>query len=318
MAASSILLLISFTGCVWGTSLKENLTSETVGILLSGGDVNAKSVEVFSPSTGKSCSLPSLPDERNAHTMDIMDNIFICGGLYNYTTLTTCLSFSSGEWTPSKNLYKPGRAYHTSWHTGKGLVLLAGDESPDTTELITVHAGHGTPSFDMMHSTRRACSMTDLISDSLVITGGYLNITRVARYDQLGYVEDLPSLLVGRWHHGCGSYLRETDGTQVFLVAGGYYNYDYMSSTEVLIGNSPTWALTTPLPRILVAMRAVTVQGVLYLTGGCDESYKYRDEVIAWMDKEQEWVETGRMKVGRRLHALTTIQMDDPAMEYCG
>ena len=36
----------------------------------------------------------------------------------------------------------------------------------------------------------------------------------VSSYDLLGFVEDLPSLLVGRYGHGCGSYMRG-DGTQV-------------------------------------------------------------------------------------------------------
>ena len=56
--------------------------------------------------------------------------------------------------------------------------------------------------------------MPDLMSASVILTGGYYSLQVVARYDILGYVEDLPPLLVGRWNHGCGSYTR-TDGTQV-------------------------------------------------------------------------------------------------------
>ena len=56
--------------------------------------------------------------------------------------------------------------------------------------------------------------MPDLTSDSVVITGGLLTLQTVSRYDLQGYVEGLPSLLVGRKAHGCGSYLRG-DGTQV-------------------------------------------------------------------------------------------------------
>ena len=39
-------------------------------------------------------------------------------------------------------------------------------------------------------------------------------MTRVARYDRLGFLEDLPAFNVERWDHGCGAYLKE-DGTQV-------------------------------------------------------------------------------------------------------
>ena len=42
-------------------------------ILITGGPmdhVTGKTVEVFVPSTGSSCSLPSLADERRDHTLD--------------------------------------------------------------------------------------------------------------------------------------------------------------------------------------------------------------------------------------------------------
>ena len=59
--------------------------------------------------------------------------------------------------------------------------------------------------------------MPDLTSDTVIISGGggYYDKEKVSRYDALGFVEDLPSLVEGRSHHGCGSYLREADGTQV-------------------------------------------------------------------------------------------------------
>ena len=39
-------------------------------------------------------------------------------------------------------------------------------------------------------------------------------MSRVARYDSLGFVEDLPSFNIERWDHGCGTYMIE-DGTLV-------------------------------------------------------------------------------------------------------
>ena len=97
--------------------------------------------------------------------------------------------------------------------------------------------------------------------------------------------------------------------------------------------DSPGWTLTTPLPRTVWGLRGVTVAGRLYMTGklcwavcnilivfcfagGTDGPY--RDEIMAWLDDEQEWVETGKMKIARRFHAVTTIQMDDEAMAHCG
>ena len=74
--------------------------------------------------------------------------------------------------------------------------------------------------------------MRDLTSDTVIICGGggYYDKEKVSRYDALGFVEDLPSLVEGRSHHGCGSYLREADGTQVDMVVrlfmvGGLFRF---------------------------------------------------------------------------------------------
>ena len=56
----------------------------------------------------------------------------------------------------------------------------------------------------------------------------------------------------------------------------------------------------------------------LFITGGRDDDYNDRDEVLAWLDDEQQWVEEGKMKVGRFYHAVTTIMLDDDAMAHCG
>ena len=61
---------------------------------------------------------------------------------------------------------------------------------------------------NLLYLYREACSMPDLTSDSVIITGGDLTMSTVSRYGVLGWVEDLPSLVVGRNSHGCGSYFR--------------------------------------------------------------------------------------------------------------
>merc|ERR1711892_255624 len=68
------LLLCSLSSLAWVSCQKENLTAKAgeEAILLSGGGGALRSVEVFSPSTGQTCSLPSLPINygRSSHTMD--------------------------------------------------------------------------------------------------------------------------------------------------------------------------------------------------------------------------------------------------------
>ena len=59
---------------------------------MSGGSGDAgTTIEVFVPSTGLSCSLPTLPDDRWMHTMD---SGYICGGR---DTLTKCLHLDNGN-----------------------------------------------------------------------------------------------------------------------------------------------------------------------------------------------------------------------------
>lgn len=53
------------------------------------------------------------------------------------------------------------------------------------------------------------------------------------------------------------------------------------------------------------------------IIGGSDGSHA-RDEIIAWLDEEQEWEDISKMKMVRNFHAVSTIQLDDLAMEYCG
>jgi hypothetical protein len=116
------------------------------GIILSGGYYAEQSVEVFVPSTGLSCSLPSLPYQRYYHTMD---SLLICGGEYSSTS---CLSFTSGQWNKSHTLEEQ-RYAHTSWQREDGLVLIAGTSSRYTSEIVGV-AGGQEPSFAMQYSTR--------------------------------------------------------------------------------------------------------------------------------------------------------------------
>ena len=107
------------------------------------------SVEVFVPSTGQSCSLPSLPGDRYQHSMD---GLLICGGGYYSSDPTTCVSFSSGEWITSNTLVEE-RYYHTSWQTDQGTVLMGGD-SGFTSEIVPMAGEQGGPSFAMEYETK--------------------------------------------------------------------------------------------------------------------------------------------------------------------
>ena len=87
-------------------------------------------MELFNPVTGLTCSLPDLPDRRGAHTMS---GLTVCGG---YHTKTTCLVFSQGQWSASHTLAQE-RYYHSSWRTQEATLLIGGEGSVRTSELVT-------------------------------------------------------------------------------------------------------------------------------------------------------------------------------------
>ena len=59
-------------------------------------------------------------------------------------------------------------------------------------------------------------------------------MSRVARYDGLGFVEDLPSFNIERWDHGCGTYMNE-DGTQVRSWESGNF---IINTLKILIAGA--------------------------------------------------------------------------------
>ena len=107
------------------------------------------SAEVFSVSTNHSCVLPALPDQRYLHTIS---SLTLCGGYFT-STRTSCISFSSGVWVPSHSLAER-RSWHTSWEREEGLLLLGGEYSSNTTELLTEGSEEGVPAFSLQYITR--------------------------------------------------------------------------------------------------------------------------------------------------------------------
>jgi hypothetical protein len=41
------------------------------------------------------------------------------------------------------------------------------------------------------------------------------------------------------------------------------------------------------------------------------------DDILEWLDEEQEWVLIGKMRMSRSEHGASIIDLDDEAMEYC-
>ena len=121
-------------------------------LIMTGGwdDDELSSVEVYVPSTNTSCSLPSLPVETWGHSQD---GLLLCGGGFNEEQ---CLTFhaASGEWVQTHRL-SGERRFHSSWQREDGTVLLmGGDFSPTSTEIVSDSSAVSTPGFSLKYDTR--------------------------------------------------------------------------------------------------------------------------------------------------------------------
>jgi len=293
-------------------------TTPTEGILMAAGRGYSRyvyltqSTEVFIPDTGKTCSLPDIPesDTRVGHTLDTLGNTtVICGGTYRpYFSATSCQQFTptsaGGVWTNYTTTMKRSHG-HSSWVSSAGLVLMGGEYSGNTTEIVTSGGGN----FSLVADTWNACAIAD--KDSTIITGGRYTMKVVARYNLQGHVENLPEMNQGRWYHGCGSYY--SGGTMVLIIAGGKGAYYPLSSTEKLTAGATAWTIINPLPRTLSAMATVQLDNTIMLTGGHDGDYA-RTEILAF--DGEDWKEVGQLQKPRYDHAATKIDMTN-LMGFC-
>ena len=119
------------------------LVNIILAVLITGGQ-GLDTAELFLPSNGTSCTLPSLPQWREAHTVD---NHILCGGAGS--TSDSCL-----QWSPDTGTWKElltldvGRVRHVSWTpaSGTGTYLIGNGASASgmTTTRITSEGGQET------------------------------------------------------------------------------------------------------------------------------------------------------------------------------
>ena len=117
------------------------------GLLVTGGssldgDV-PHSAEVWLPGD-HSCLLPRLPSRGLVH--HTQSSLTACGGWD--TAGFSCLTFS-GEWEQSHFL-SVGRYDHVSWQSPAGILLMGGEWSRTSTELIS----DTTDTFSLPYETR--------------------------------------------------------------------------------------------------------------------------------------------------------------------
>ena len=92
-------------------------------------------MEVYVPSTNKSCTLKSLPEVRRSHTQD---HVTACGGFdKDGHPILSCKSFSTVLYsTTNRSHLMDWRGAHSSWRSPSGLVLIGGFPGESITDVL--------------------------------------------------------------------------------------------------------------------------------------------------------------------------------------
>jgi len=291
------------------------------GLFIVGSIGNGWYVELWSRQTLQSCKFPSIKYgyNRDEYTVDsVQGQVVFC---YMYS----CLKLGKPEWSHLQNTLQP-RLGHTSTVIGTRILLAGGYLFPTTTELMPVDGRRSIASFRLQPGRMGHCAIK--VSDTTVIlTGGVRTESLVTEHTFLenGKVttSDLTSLTEGRAFHACGLY--ENNGGKKLLVTGGktknVLEYDQYLSTTFIYDYSPgaqgTWSMAYPLPSARAGLRAATVAGVLYVSGGISYKGGALDEILEWNNMTTKWNRKSyRMKFGQGFHSVTEVTLDS-VTEFC-
>ena len=118
------------------------------GLLVVGGDATGTSVELWAPTS--SCTLAPLPHPATAPSVDVVEGeVVACHG-------TSCSSLSGGAWSEGAVL-RERRRWHTTATTPRGLLLVGGFDSPNTTEVVV--EGEAVAGFPLHPGREAHCSI---------------------------------------------------------------------------------------------------------------------------------------------------------------
>ena len=118
-------------------------------MLITGGftdnSAKLKSVEAYNPHISIVCKLSNLPESRVGHT--------VCGGLLcgGQDNGRSCLKFGLLGFVKATVSLKQQRSWHLCWNVPEGVLLLGGESSPSTTELVLRDGSASVSKFDLTH-----------------------------------------------------------------------------------------------------------------------------------------------------------------------
>merc|ERR1711973_82166 len=187
--------------------------------------------------------------------------------------------------------------------------LIGGSGSLSTTEIV-YQDGTSIRSFDLKYDIKNACSIG--LPEMFILTGREYTGATVSRYTTSGWMEDLPELHELRDSHGCG-YFYNDDMQRVFLVVGGYINYDMGSSTETLVEGGQAWNFQQPLPSGRNGLRGISLPETVIMTGGeiYDGDRQSSDDVLLYVPDTSDWKKIGTMKTARFSHGASLVNLGD-------
>jgi len=298
------------TGCYSGPPTCDNPQPDELAILVTGGVGTETSAEVLFTNGSSICELPQMSQSKYDHSQS---GLIACGGSYEIDTMRSCIKFEDGSWTTLTDNLVELRTRHSSWINPDGDILLIGGSGSLTTTEIVYQDGTSVRSFDLKYDIKNACSIG--LPEMFILTGGEYTGATVSRYTTSGWMEDLPELNEWRDSHGCG-YFYNDDMQRVFLVVGGYINYDVGSSTETLVEGGQAWNFQNPLPRERAGVRAISLPDTVILTGGRDSPDLILNDVLAYVPETNDWKKIGSMKTGILWHGVSLVNMSD-VIDYC-
>jgi len=297
------------TGCYSGPPTCDNPQPDELAILVTGGVGTETSAEVLFTNGSSICELPQMSQSKYDHSQS---GLIACGGSYEIDTMRSCIKFEDGSWTTLTDNLVELRTRHSSWINPDGDILLIGGSGSLTTTEIVYQDGTSVRSFDLKYDIKNACSIG--LPEMFILTGGEYTGATVSRYTTSGWMEDLPELNEWRDSHGCG-YFYNDDMQRVFLVVGGYINYDVGSSTETLVEGGQAWNFQNPLPRERAGVRAISLPDTVILTGGRDSGGYYFNDVLTFVPESSDWKKIGNM-TGIAWHGVSLVNMSD-VIDYC-
>ena len=119
-------------------------------MIITGGSYQPEKVEVYNPMSQSSCALADLPDRRYGHSLC---GGLLCGGYGTSHIGRSCLVWDANTrtFTTGREVLVEWRRDHLCWAAAGGVLLLGGDWSPTTSELVASDGTTSTASFSLQY-----------------------------------------------------------------------------------------------------------------------------------------------------------------------